>query len=286
MRTVEAIKKEITDAWMQNENLQTMYGFTAGDSFSSKYSSVSIENLICFIVAAAIWTHEKLFEAHTDEVKEYIADMKPHTLRWYVNKVKAFRCGDNLIDGTDEYDDGEQTDDEIEQKKVVKFAAATESKATIYIKVATEDSNGRTPLIADQETALKEYIDEIKDAGVKVELINKEADRLNLGLAVYYNPMVMNRDGQSLADGSSLVEETIKSYIKNLPFNGEYSNMALTDAVQEVEGVKIVQLTSAEGKYNGGSSYSPISVKATPESGYYEIENLTITYTAYESANN
>src|SRR5574344_959425 len=103
-RTIDTIKNEITEAWMNSEALASAYGYTIGDSFLLTFSKVSVENIICYIMAAAIWTHEKLFDAHRAEVDESITQMKPHSLRWYVNKVKAFRAGQNLIDGTDGYD--------------------------------------------------------------------------------------------------------------------------------------------------------------------------------------
>ena len=62
--------------------------------------------------------------------------------------------------------------------------------------------------------------------------------------------------------------------------------MALTDILQQVEGVKIVEITDAEDSRTGNANdYSQIDVKAIPYSGYYAFENTTlnITYRPYES---
>lgn len=286
-RTIETIKQEITDAWLHNETLQQAYGFTADTQWLSVYSRVSLENIICYIVAAAIWAHEKLFDVHKAEVESYIAQMKPHTLRWYVNKAKAFRIGCSLIDGTDGYDDTGLTDEEIEAMKPVKFAAATEKDGIVFVKVAAESAGEKQQLTPKQAEGLKAYIAEIKDAGVRVDVINEPACLLRATINIHYNPMVFDSNGTNLKSGENTIENAIKNYIGNLPFNGEYRNSALVDALQAVDGVVIPDIYSAEESYDG-NSWETIESKATPYSGYYRYdpENFTITYIPYLYAEN
>lgn len=283
-RTIQQIKTELITAFMADTTLAENYGFTPGAAFDSTFSKVSIENLLLYIVAAAIWTHERLFDAHRQEVENTIAQLKPHTLRWYVSKVKQFRQGQPLIEGTDQYDDTNLTDDDISDMQVVHFAAATEAATTIYIKVATSDGTTKQPLSADQLNGLKAYIAEVKDAGVRVEIINEAACRLQLSMVVYYDQMVLDGTGQNIHTAEHPVDDAIRSYIENLPFNGEYSNTALTDVLQQVEGVRIPEILSAAESFDG-VNYTPIDVKAIPYSGYYIFEpsNITIDYRPYES---
>lgn len=285
-RTIQQIKTELTTAFMADTTLAENYGFTPGAAFDSTFSKVSIENLLLYIVAAAIWTHERLFDTHRQEVENTIAELKPHTLRWYVSKVKQYRQGQPLIEGTDQYDDGNYTDDQIAAMQVVHFAAATEAATTIYIKVATSDGTNKQPLTAEQLNGLKAYIAEVKDAGVRVDIINEPACKLRLSLIIYYDPMVLTWDGSNLVnlfDTSPTVADAIRSYIEDLPFNGEYSNTALTDVLQQVEGIRIPEIVAAEESYDG-TNYTPIDVKAIPYSGYYiyEPENITIEARPYE----
>lgn len=285
-RTIAQIKSELTTAFMSDTTLQEKYGFAQDAKFETIFSKVSIENILLYIVAAAIWTHEKLFDAHKAEVENIIAQQKPHTLRWYVNKVKLFRAGQTLIEGTDEYDNEGYTAEDIEGLQVVKFAAATETNTTIYIKVATESAGVKQPLSAEQLAGLKSYIKEVKDAGVRVDVINAPACYLILGMKIYYDPMVLDATGKNTSTAEETVKKAIKSYIENLPFNGEYSNMALTDVIQQVEGVKIVEITDAEESRTGSANdYTQIDVKTIPYSGYYSFDNTTlnITYRPYES---
>ena len=135
-RSIEQIKTSIAEAFMQDTNLAIKYGFEVGADFNQTFSKVSIENLMLYIVAASIWTLEKLFDTHTKEVTDYIATMKPHSLRWYVEKAKAFMYGVPLINGTDQHNTEGMTDEQINQAKIVTFAACTEANATLYLKVA------------------------------------------------------------------------------------------------------------------------------------------------------
>lgn len=284
-RTIEQIKGEICEAWMSSDTLATAYGYTVGADFNAKFSKVSIENVICYIMAAAVWTHEKLFDAHRAEVEAYIAQMKPHSLRWYVNKVKAFRTGQDLIADSDQYSDAGLSDADIAGRQVVKYAAASEREGVVYIKVAGEVGGTKEPLDADHLDGLAFYLSEVKDAGVRVELINEPACALKLTVDIYYNPMVLNSQGTHLANGGKPVEDAIKAYIENLPFNGEYRNSALIDALQMVEGVEIPELERAEESYNG-EAFVAINAKSVPYSGYYvyESDNVIINYMPYESA--
>ena len=210
-RTITQIKSELTTAFMADTTLAASYGFTPGADFDKTFSKVSIENILLYIVAAALWTHERLFDEHRAEVENTIAQLKPHTLRWYVSKVKQFREGQPLIDGTDQYDDTGLTDDDIAQRQVVHFAAATEAATTVYIKVATDNGGVKQPLTTDQLNGLKAYIAEVKDAGVRVEVINEPAYHLQLSLVVYYDPMVLSPQGMHLQQGGYPVNDAIKS---------------------------------------------------------------------------
>lgn len=282
-RTTAQIKQELTTAFMADETLAAKYGFAVGDSFEATFSKVSIENVLLYIVAAAIGVHERIFDTHRAEIEDIIAQQKPHTLRWYVNKVKLYRQGQSLIEGTDQYDDTGLTDEDIAARRIVHFAAATEAEATIYIKVAHDSGGTKTPLTADQLAGLQAYIAEVKDAGVRVDIINEEASHLQLNIVIYYDPMVLNAEGMNLQTGEYPVNDAIKSYIENLPFNSEYSNTALTDVLQQVEGVRIPEIKEAVEVH--GDQPDPIDVKTIPYSGYYVFDaaDLTIDYRPYGS---
>lgn len=282
MRTVDEIKKEMVDEYTSNETVRARYGVRAGEELS--LAKASIENILFYVIAHAIWVLERLFGEHKTEVETYISEMKPHSLRWYVNKARAFRFGQSLIEDTDQYDDTGLTDEAIADMQIVKYASAEERNGQLFIKVAKDGENGRTTLSSEEEAALKSYIQEVKDAGVKVTIRNAQAVDFKIDITIYYNPQVLDQNGVSLISGGEPVKDAIKNYIENLPFNGEYRNVELIDKLQQVEGVVIPELAGAYSRITNEDNYSLINAKETSYSGYYKFDNDSqINYVVYEN---
>ena len=239
MRTIAEIKESMTQAFMQNEEAAKLWGFNVGDSWDKVMSPVSVENVLFYIVAVCCYVVESLMAMHKSEVEAIVATRMPHTAKWYRDKTLAFLYGKDLIDGTDEYDTNGMSTDEIEALKVVKHAVAVEDmkSGVLVIKVAGEDDDGkRQPLAPDQCEHLKTYLGEVKDAGVRIEVINSTPSGFALEADVYYN---------ALLDSDEVKEEcknVIKSYIENLEFNGILSRNGIEDVLRGVAGVKLVQL--------------------------------------------
>jgi hypothetical protein len=286
-RNIAEIKKEITDQWMANEVIQQRYGFEPNTSFDATFSKVSIESLLFYITATTIWTLEKLFDLHKLEITGIIDELKPHSLRWYVSKAKAFMLGYALVQDSDYYDTASLTDEQVAAAQVVKYAAAVESGAVVYLKIATDTGGEPAPLPAQQLDGFKFYIGEVKDAGVVVEVVNEPAEHYRLAMTVYYDPMVLDNTGMAFSTGATPVQDTIRRFIKDLPFNGEYRNVALVDALQQIEGVVIPELHLAETSRDG-QTWEQVDAKLIPYSGYYKIYNerdLNITFTPYQTVN-
>ncbi|WPC10730.1 hypothetical protein LEQ05_12810 [Riemerella anatipestifer] len=120
---------------------------------------------------------------------------------------------------------------------------------------------------------------EIKDAGVKITIINYLPDILRLQMKIYRDPLVLDPNGQSILTGKKPVEDAIKAYLKKLPFNGELVLAHLVDELQKVEGVRIPNITLAESKWidadvNDYGNFQPVDVRTIPISGYFKIENF------------
>jgi hypothetical protein len=285
-RTIAEIKTEMTDQWMSDEVVRQRYGFAPGTAFDAAFSRVSIEGVLFFVQAAAVWTLEKLFDLHRAEVTAIINELKPHSLRWYVSKAKAFMLGRALVVDSDYYDAAGMTDEEITAAQVVKYAAAVEKSAVVYLKIAGDSSGEPSPLPPEQAEGFRAYIKEVKDAGVVVEVVNEPAEHFRLNMTVYYDPMVMDSAGMSF-DGTTPVQDTIKKFIKDLPFNGEYRNVALVDALQQIEGVVIPELHLAETSRDG-QAWDEVNAKVNPYSGYYKIydeADLVLTFEPYQTVN-
>lgn len=282
-RKIADIKKEISDYFIGNETVIALYGLDTSKSFEDQFSKVSIESILFYVVAVAIWTLEVLFDTHKAELTDLIAEKKPHRLKWYRDKTLNFQYGRDLITDSDLYDNTDETDEQIALERVVKYAAAVEQAGVVIVKVATEVDGERGPLDMDQEEALTAYLKEIKDAGVKLALVNEQANAFTATLDIYYDPMVLNASLNSLANGGNPVREAIDDFIANLPFNGEYRNAALVDRLQSVPGVVIPELHASA--IDGAA----ILAKANPASGYmkvYDEADLVLNAIAYDTISN
>jgi len=245
-------------------------------------SKTAIWRLWLYIVAYATNVLESLFDKHYTEVTSIITELKPHTMRWYRQKALAFQYGFDLISDTDIFDNGTATEAQIEASKIIKYAAITEAttESRLVLKIATEDSAGKlAPITSGQESAFIPYIEEIKDAGVAITVINYLPDILKLNLRIYYDPLVLTSTGVSILTGKKPVEDALNEFMKELPFNGELVLNSLIDKLQKTEGVKIPHLVQAASKWidtalDDYGNFENISVKKIPVSGYFEIENF------------
>ena len=248
-------------------------------------SKVAIWRLWVYIIAVAIWSLEKLFDLHRADIDKRLAELKPHTARWYRSKALAFQYGFDLLTDCDKFNNTGHTEEQIEASKIVKYSAVVESpnEGRLIVKIAGEQGEQLQPITDAQKQAFEAYLQEIKDAGVRLSVVNYQPDVLHLQMKIIYDPLVLDSNGQSIIHATKPVEDTVKSYLKRLPFNGELVLAHLIDALQQAEGVKIPHLVLAQSKNitSGGSygAFETIEISKIPTAGYFTIDNFNdITY--------
>jgi hypothetical protein len=231
-----------------------------------------------WLISEANNTEENLYDDLTALVNNAIATMKAHTLQWYVTKAKAFQYGDALPVDSDVYAVIDAT------KQVVAYAAAVEITKGIRIKVA-KLSGGDLAKITTELAAFTAYMGLIKDAGVRLQIDSNDPDSLQLSLTIYYDPLILDSAGKRL-DGTddTPVQDAIDEFLKNLPFNGLYTNFALLNAISKVEGVVMPDLVYARATH-GALPYTDIDPEYLPDAGYLRIDNpvtdLILTFQAH-----
>jgi len=248
-------------------------------------SKVAMWRLWVYIISVAIWSLEKLFDLHRTDIDKRLTELKPHTARWYRSKALAFQYGYYLAHDSDKYNNQWLTDEQIEASKIIKYSAVVESKneGRLIVKIAGEQGDTLQPITDAQKQAFEAYLQEIKDAGVRLSVVNYQPDVLHLKMKIIYDPLVLDSNGQSIAKATKPVEETIISYLKCLPFNGELVLAHLIDALQQAEGVKIPHLVLAQSKNitsgGGYGAFETIEISKIPTAGYFTIDNFNdITY--------
>ncbi len=112
-RTIAEIKDSMTADLMRNPDVARAYGFETGAAFSSHFSKVSVESLLFYIVACAIWVLENLFDQHRRDVEQRIEAIIPHRPKWYRDKVLGFMKDKTLVPDTDHYDTSGMNDGDI-----------------------------------------------------------------------------------------------------------------------------------------------------------------------------
>ena len=249
-RSVAEIKKTMTDAFMADATIREKYGLSVDDTFSSKFSSVSIESILFFIVAACCHVLEMIFDQHKRDVEDKIALAVVASVPWYYKMALAFQYGDSLVlnERTQQYEYASVD----ESKQVVKYAAVRDKGTSLQILVSGDQGGSPVALSNDVLTVFKQYMNRVKVAGVILNITSKESDNVTVTATITIDPLVLNENGELLSDGSKPVEEAITSYLKHIIYGGTFNKTKLVDVIQAVEGVVDVELE--ECKYRPANS--------------------------------
>ena len=122
-------------------------------------------------------------------------------------------------------------------------------------------------------------VDGAAAAGDVITYINYKGDILSFSVDVYVNPLVLMGDGRHKINLNYPVEDSIKTYLKNLPFNGEFDVQKFEAAILATEGVLKLKTNKVESKWivaQGGDAdgyglFQPISVYKILKDGNIEL---------------
>lgn len=280
-RTIAEIKNEITDAWITESVVRETYGLSNDATFAGSFSKVSLESILFYVIAVAVWTVEKLVDKHKAVITAMLALQRPHTLTRVRDIALAYRDGQELLTDSDQYSNAGLSDEAIAKMQIVKCAAVTEpeSASGLILKIAGETNGVLSPLPAEQLSRFKGYFAQVKYAGVKTTIINAAADRLVLEVRVWVNPVMFNDEGMNLIEGTYPIHEAIQAYMRELPFNGELVLAHLIDKLQSIDGVLVPHIDRAVSSQveagaqtaDGYGELTPIDVRTIPYSGYFAV---------------
>jgi hypothetical protein len=279
MRTISEIKKTMTDAFIANPAIIAKYELDESKTFAEQFSPASMESILFYVFAACSWALEALFDTFRADITEVVSNQKPHSLRWYHNKVLAYMHGKELNSESDGYNINGMSDSDIQTSKVVKYCAVSENgNGIVNIKVATDNDGERAPLSDEQKAGLKAYLSVVKDAGVIISITSVPADSVTLGLRIYYNPFVLDSRGSRL-DGNAAtpIQDAINDYFNNLRFNGEVSTTAIFNVLEQIDGVVLSDIIMLNMGAQG-EELTPVVTIRKPFAGYCKITENGLTY--------
>ena len=174
-------KRKITNEWMSLSSTQKAYpDIDLTKEFEEQFSKISVESLLFYAMAYCMMVLEKIFNDRTAELEAKFASLRPHTIGWYVAKIKAFQYDVPLPLDTDVYPTIN------EEKQIVKYCSVTTTRGVLNIKIAGGDSSGHPVRLSDSSSEypralemITAYINKVKDAGVHFILSSGDADKFS-----------------------------------------------------------------------------------------------------------
>jgi flagellar capping protein len=266
--TTKEWKKTITDEWLRQPGVKETYGIDPDKTFDEQFSAVSIESLLFYAQAYGLMVLEKIVGDKITELEERFNRLRPHTLSWYAEKIKAFQLNHTLPTDTDVYSEIN------EDAQVVKYCSLTEKNGILSAKIAGQKDGKPSRLEHDTVKKVSEYVARVKDAGVRVMLTSGDADKFSIKLLIHFDPLkdLTTRD----------IEGAVSTYLESMPFDGIYSNMALIDVIQKIDGVRIAEVLTSSASY-GNNTPTDIISTYVPMSGYMELNKAEITFKSYSA---
>lgn len=274
-RTVQEIKKQMTDAFMADQVIRDRYGLREGDTFSSRFSLISIESILFFIVASAHYVHERIFDQFKEDVIKQINSSVVATIPWYHQQALKYQHGDKL-----------QLDERTlqwtypkvdESKRLVRYVAVKDHGGSIQVLVSKEMGGLPEPLTEDELRSFKAYMTSIKIAGVVLAVRSLPADMLSIRASIQLDPMIYLPSGVRIRDGKRPVEDAIRAYLREITYGGVFNKTRLVDAIQRVEGVLDVELGECTATPHRGTQRIIQGNNYSARSGCFLAPSLTST---------
>lgn len=229
-------------------------------------SGVAEWSLWVDVVAYAIWVFENIMDLFRADVEDKLSKQKPGSLPWLATKAYEFQFGDDLMvdaNGIVKY----ATIDEA--KKIVKRVSASESNGVISLKVAKLDNQtSLVPLDVNSGELLQfeRYIEKLKYAGVKVDVVSLPADVLLYNVDVYFDPAYLE------STITANVNAKLDEYRLSLPFNGMIYRSEVLNAILSAEGVVTAKINELTGTQ---STITNIDVKYLLVAGYFNWDETS-----------
>ena len=245
-------------------------------------SATAIYRLIEYVVAVAHWAHETLWDRFKADVDATIAAAPAGTAAWYAARALEFQEGDPLLilpSGKPGYAAG------TTGSRLVTRATAKENDQTgkLFIKVAkTGAAVGTLAALATAELVqVQGYFARLRFAGTRLEVVSRDADRLQLTGSIYYDPLL------DLTALKAAVVAAVQGYLAALSFDGLVYVARLEDAIQAVAGVQDVQLVRVAAR-TGTALPTAFGRVYETEAGYIVAEETpgltladTLTFVPY-----
>lgn len=203
-------------------------------------SKVSIMNGIIWAVAAVIHSFETLLDVFAIDISQVINQRVNGTPHYYVNALLQYQKGDELVVREDGLAFGYADVDET--KRIISQVSYTESTDNInldsklILKVAGGTKGNLSALPSDELPPINSYINKLKFAGTRIEIISRDGDVLIPRVQVYYDGAVPE------AEVYDSLEEKLNNYIMAIPFDSSIYTSKIVESLRSAEHVTDVYI--------------------------------------------
>ena len=198
-------------------------------------SKMSIINAFTWVTAAAIYSFETLLDVFTTDIAKTFTQRINGTSAYYANAMLKWQYGDDLIindEGTAFHYATEDTTKRLITHVSYQEYYNEEFKDNILIlKVASGEGRSLSQLSDEELIAARAYLNQIKFAGVKCNVVSRRGDVLVPRLTVYYDGAITKEE---LYDN---IDTALIDFIVNMKFDSLVYSQKIIDAIQKVEHV-------------------------------------------------
>ena len=228
-------------------------------------SKMSIINAFTWVTAAAIYSFETLLDVFTTDIAKTFTQRINGTSAYYANAMLKWQYGDDLIindEGTAFHYATEDTTKRLITHVYYQEYYNEEFKDNILIlKVASGEGRSLSQLSDEELIAARAYLNQIKFAGVKCNVVSRRGDVLVPRLTVYYDGAITKEE---LYDN---IDTALIDFIVNMKFDSLVYSQKIIDAIQKVEHVTDVHIdheASVEqgifiAQYNDNNELGPLT---------------------------
>lgn len=212
----------------------------------SEYSSdskLSILNGITWFVAAMIYTFEAILDVFAIDISETLNERINGTPKYYANALLRYQHGDQLIVRDDGLAFGYATQDTT--KRIITQVSYSESTSDqnldnkLILKVATGAKGNLSEIGAEDLAMITAYINQIKFAGTRIEVLSRKGDVLIPRVSVYHDGAVLESE---LYDA---LEAALNEYMMNIDFDAGIYVSKIWESIRRVEHVTDVHIDTS-----------------------------------------
>lgn len=239
----------------------------------AQMSKAGVWKLLRSIVALAIFTLETLFDSFKDDVTALAATTGFGKPAWWVEQMKSFQYGDILLESN-----GRLFYEKIDPtKQIIAKCSINEVDGIVKIKIAAL-IGGNLVIIndSDQRTMISSYVSAINPAGIVTQIVSHNADKLKFNIGFVFDGKLIQSDFETT------VKNAIKTFLKDIEFDGKFKVNRFRDALELIPGMIDVYINEVDYKSPTDATWAaiPLNVYKDSISGYYQHmeDESTLTF--------